>query len=66
MFLSLLFREKHCNMADIVIRSTSAFISTLLVDLLKIFPRITELKSGNYGGKFSPIGIRVTLNKEKR
>ena len=72
-------------MAGIVIRSSSAFISsnnrlqkvlcggfvlsfeslaTLLVPLLKIF--LTELKSGNYGGKSSPIDIRVTLNKEKR
>ena len=85
MFLSLLICEKHFNMAGIVIRSASAFISsnnrlqkvlcggfvlsleslaTLLVHLLKIF--LTELKSGNYGGKSSPIDIRVTLNKEKR
>ena len=70
MFLSLLFGEKHFNMAGIVIRSSSAFISsnnrlaTLLVPLLKIF--LTDLKSGNYGGKSSPIDIRVTLNKEKR
>ena len=85
MFLSLLFSEKHCNMASIVMRFSNAFISsnnrlqkvlcggfvlsleslaTLLVHLLKIF--LTELKSGNYGGKSSPIGIRVTLNKEKR
>ena len=85
MFLSLLFSEKHCNMASIVIRSSNAFISsnnrlkkvlcggfvlsleslaTLLVHLLKMF--LTELKSGNYGGKSSPIDIRVTLNKEKR
>ena len=39
-------------------------LATLLVHLLKIF--LTELKSGNYGGKSSPTGIRVTLNKEKR
>ena len=39
-------------------------LATLLVHSLKIF--LTELKSGNYGGKSSPIGIRVTLNKEKR
>ena len=85
MFLSLLFSEKHCNMASIVMRFSNAFISsnnrlqkvlcggfvlsleslaTLLVHLLKIF--LTELTSGNYGGKSSPIGIRVTLNKEKR
>ena len=85
MFLSLLFGEKHFNMAGIVIRSSSAFISSnnrlqkvlcggfvlsleslanLLVHLLKNF--LTELKSGNYGGKSSPIDIRVTLNKEKR
>ena len=28
MFLSLLFSEKHCNVAGIVIRSTSAFMSS--------------------------------------
>ena len=39
-------------------------LATLLVHLLKNF--LTELKSGNYGGKSSPIDIRVTLNKEKR
>ena len=32
----------------------------------KVFSRITELKSGNYGYKSSPIETRVTLNKEKR
>ena len=28
MFLSLLFSEKHCNMASVVIRSSNAFISS--------------------------------------
>ena len=28
MFLSLLFSEKHCNMASIVISSSNAFISS--------------------------------------